>query len=343
MIITAAALRKKTVVFFLMAVLAVLLLLLRPALAEELVPGPEGESFADDAPEENPEALISETEMGESVPAESAGKDGEDSAATLTEAMPIDFPDGVNSKPFIPESLEVVRFDDGFPDETSFAVIGSDDRTTIKDLSKYPYCAIAYLEVTASCGETWTGTGFMIGDRWLMTAGHCLYCTDHGAWAQKIIFYFGYRNRNSYYFRYNGGWKPWISTAVYNARHGDNSTYSDYDYGYVRLEKNIVNKTGCFGFIPGETDSKLSSTTYYCAGYADGKLKVDRDRVQPISENRISHTIDTVPGNSGAPIYTSDYYAVAINTAHALDHSKNFGVRITRTIYDYLRQAGYPN
>ena len=50
------------------------------------------------------------------------------------------------------------------------------------------------------------------------------------------------------------------------------------------LEKNIVNKTGCFGFIPGETDSKLSSTTYYCAGYADGKLKVDRDRVQPIND-----------------------------------------------------------
>ena len=35
-------------------------------------------------------------------------------------------------------------------EEPPLAVIGSDDRKTIKNLNQFPYCAIAYIEVTGT-------------------------------------------------------------------------------------------------------------------------------------------------------------------------------------------------
>ena len=338
---TRSAVRKTSMLLLITVLMMTLLPASVPALGEEAAPEAESAAAfqAEAIPVPDPEAL-DEAEVKAIFDAMDPNVTGQ----FLEDSLPVDFPAGTDIQPTIPEHMEAVQYIDTFDDEEQpLAVIGSDDRKTIKNLNQFPYCAIAYIEVTGTCGHSWCGTGFMISDRWLMTAGHCLYCTKHSAWPEKIQLYFGYRNRSSYYYRYNGGCNAWVSSQVANARDGDNSTYSEYDYGFIRLDQSTGNKTGNFGVIWGERDSTLRSRVYYCAGYADGMLKMDYDGVQPINERRISHTIDMVAGNSGSPIYNSEYFAVAINTAEAMSKTKNFGVRLSGEIYQNILKAGFPN
>ena len=88
-------------------------------------------------------------------------------------------------KPFIPDDLEKTVF-------------GKDDSITVSNPASYPFSAIAYMEVTGKCGCDWTASGYMVGTDKMLTAAHCLFCTEHWEQAEKIIFYFGYKNRRNY-------------------------------------------------------------------------------------------------------------------------------------------------
>lgn len=229
--------------------------------------------------------------------------------------------------PFIPETGEEEK-----------AIIEADNRTTITKPSQYPYSAIAYIEAEATCGCPWTGTGFMISSRWMLTAGHCMYCTDHLKPVKYVKFYFGYKNARNYLLCQDAGCTIWVSNYV-----KEGSGYSSDDYAYIRFDKKIGDTVGWFGYWYGAPDNKVDNHVFYCAGYRDGILKSDYDWVNVISEKRISHTIDTLPGNSGAPIFDDDYYVVAIHTAHAHDESENYGVRFTNQLYRFMQSAGFPD
>lgn len=240
-----------------------------------------------------------------------------------------DGPVGENA-PFIPEGmLEDV-------DEGDRAVIGADNRSSVNP-SKYPYSAIAYMEVYGKCDCSWTATGFMVDKDWLMTAGHCLVCTQHQQWADRITFYFGYRSRSDYLYRYNSQWTAWTDNTLFA---GDNS-YKDHDWGYVKLNKNVGDTTGWFGMRYGMADSEYDLEWFNVAGYRNGKIQTSVGHAEAYNSYRVLHYADTEPGYSGCPVFDNEYYAVAINTAHFTDGTANIGRRITSQLYQDMQSNGF--
>ena len=246
---------------------------------------------------------------------------------SLQELLGHDYPedakgtDEVFSEPFIPDEV--------LPDRR---IVGTDDRRTVSNPAVYPYSAVAYMVVHAECGCDWTGSAFMVGKRGAMTASHCLVCTTHNRCADRITLYFGHKPNGSYFYKYDDATSYW-----YGISGGGNDR--GWDYGYIRLNRNVGDKTGWFG-TRSMSDSALNGALMNLAGYRQGEMKRDFDYVTVVNANVIDHRIDTEKGYSGCPIYDDDYYAVAINVAEYTNFEGNIGRRITGSLQDDMRAAG---
>ena len=108
-------------------------------------------------------------------------------------------------EPFIPEDM-ISEGSDNSDEIIEDAIFGNDGRVKVIKPYKYPFSTIANMVVTAKCGDSWCGTGFMVSRDRLLTAAHVLVCPRHNAWATHIDFYFGYQNKNKYLYHYRGKW-----------------------------------------------------------------------------------------------------------------------------------------
>ncbi len=223
--------------------------------------------------------------------------------------------------PYIPENMEKTIF-------------GNDDRITVSSPSTFPYSAIAYMKMKYKCNCRSTGTGFVAGTKnTVFTAAHCVVCSEHGEWAEEITFYFGYKNDRNYLYKYNGKWYAYAGNTFANK-----SYTIDGDYAVIRLYSDVGDKTGSFGVRWNPSDSMLTSAYAYVAGYRDGVLRYDQGFLSSGGQNHIHYTLDTLPGNSGGPVFTGDYYAIGINIAQ--NNAYNIAYRINNDVfyaYDYVK------
>ena len=230
------------------------------------------------------------------------------------------------------------------PDNFQKAIFGEDDRVRVKNTGKYPYSAIAYMKMRYGCGCQATGSGFMIGKRFLMTAAHCLVCEEHRKPISKVTFYFGYKGKGDYLYKYNGGFSYWYGTSFPGGYTAENM---NWDYGYVKFEKKVGNKTGWFGTQWGLDDGQIAGEVYKLAGYRDKKLRYDYGATYPINDYLMGISADAVAGNSGCPVFTNQYYAVGIYIAEGFymdgstTYAENIVRRFTPELRRYLMEAGY--
>lgn len=241
-----------------------------------------------------------------------------------------------------PEALPEVSLTPFTPDTLDKAIIGADDRITISNTGVYPYSAIAYLEVTGRCGCNWTASGFMVGRDCLMTGAHCVFCGDHNQSAEHIVMYFGYKSHKNYLLKYDGDTNYWYGTNVY-----ENGKFNtDWDFAFIKLRKPVGDTTGWFG-LSVRSDSELTGARFEVAGYRDGLLKKDWGTTSIRNQYVITYDSDTLPGNSGCPVFTSDYYVVAINVAQVSDSNDvgmyNIGRRITQDLVNEMTSLGMFN
>ncbi len=224
----------------------------------------------------------------------------------------------LSSEPYMPEGLEK-------------SVIGLDDRITVVP-SQYPYSCIALLDVEAECGCTWTASGFMVSRYGLMTCSHALYCDDHHKPAEYIDFYFGYRSLKDYYYRYDGRFTFWWGDRTQSDFQFDN------DYGYVLFQTPVGDTTGWLG-TQVLSDGEAKNGVYYNAGYCDGVIKTSSGNMEVYNTKVFKHYLDTEGGYSGSPIFTADYYAVAINVGH---NSNNYNIarRIDSNLIERMSMNG---
>lgn len=211
-------------------------------------------------------------------------------------------------------------------------VIGEDDRIRIRDTIEYPYSAICSLEITASNGRHFVGTGWLVDERTVVTAGHCVYLAEQGGWARRIEVYPG-RNGHE-------GRVPIRAVRLHSNRGWTRDRRRSADYGAITIDEPIPDY-GSFGYVTLK-DSDLMSQVYHVVGYsADKPSGTLWGHLRPLAEvrkNTLIYETDTYGGNSGCPVFyldRNDVYAVGIHNYG--DLSGNVATRITEEVFDNIQ------
>ena len=201
--------------------------------------------------------------------------------------------------------------------------------------------AMAFMEITFTCGCSRVGTGAMIGRRGLVTAAHNLFCPEHGKEQKSCSFAFGSKSVNSAWYRYSGKYSYYAYDTFRNGYD------SEYDIGYVVFDKPVGDETGYFGWIVGN-DYDLAWEYVNVYAYTN-KGKMDSLFVQEeVLNDREVYWNGYLGYSDGGPVVINcgdgngkeaDYRVVAVYTSH--DSSGNgYGRRLTMNVINDMRAAG---
>lgn len=199
--------------------------------------------------------------------------------------------------------------------------------------------AIAFMSIKFQCGCSRTGTGAMIGRRGLITAGHNLYCKEHGKPLKTCSFLFGAKSTKSGKKRYNGG----FSYYVYDTFKNGYSTTNDI--GYVVFDTALGDSTGWFACRAG-SDYYLNEEYTNIYNYSEkGRLETYYS-VQYVANSKQIYWDGFIgyEAGEGGPVFFSyeglEYpEVVAVYTHYDLSGS-SYGRRITGNIIDDMEADG---
>ena len=219
-------------------------------------------------------------------------------------------------------------------------IIGQDDRIQIENTEKFPYGAVAFMDVICACGCGWECTGTIAGKpNIILTAAHALVCADHGESAESIIFYFGYRNHRQYRLRYDGNWKAWAGNDYL-----DHEYSFQEDWGLVLLDEPIGEQVGCLEILWPEDNSTFSAQTASIVGYSDGTLYADQGDLRFMEPEHFQYKMDQDSGASGGPILDENNRVIGVVIGHQTDDDgdqSNVGLMLTKALRDaYEEIAG---
>jgi V8-like Glu-specific endopeptidase len=211
-------------------------------------------------------------------------------------------------------------------------VLGKDDRIRIKDTKVNPWNRVCHLRITAANGDIFLGTGFLVGRRSVVTAGHCVYLHGNGGWAKSIEVTPG-RNLSEKPF----GVIP--AKSLSSVRGWTAGRKRACDYGFIELSREPKPFPGAFA-VKAYGDNYLTGKRLNTAGYPGDKAKImpgsmwyHGREAKSISKTVITYDIDTAGGQSGSAVWITSggsRTAVAIHTNGA--PSGNSATRITADV-----------
>jgi V8-like Glu-specific endopeptidase len=215
------------------------------------------------------------------------------------------------------------------------SILGIDTRKNIARTTRQPWRHICALRIEFPSGKVYTGTGFFVGPRAVVTAGHCVYLHNQGGWARKIMVIPGA----------NGSSQPLgsaISTTFRSVGGWVNGKKPECDYGCVILPSGTAFRSnpGSLGFAAFDT-GKLLAKTAVLYGYPGdkpfGELWGDKRRIKTVTSKNLIYEIDTMGGQSGSPVYikqNGQRFAVGIHNYGGA--TSNSATRITQDVYRRL-------
>ncbi len=185
-------------------------------------------------------------------------------------------------------------------------VIDHDDRVRILDTELAPWRMICALRLHGGSGAGAIGTGWFIGPRTVVTAGHCVFSSQLlGGWASTIEVIPGLNGNGT-----DAGARPYgsvSSTRFSSVDRWVEKEDPDFDVGCIHLDQDKGNEVGWFaiGALPAE---ELVSYLANVAGYpadrgAGAELFHDKNRVLRVGERRLFYETDSYGGQSGAPVW----------------------------------------
>lgn len=209
-------------------------------------------------------------------------------------------PDGVKH--------EFERLDKTRPIESLFfdfveSVCPPDDRMPEANNEIAPWSGICQLIIDIGSGERALGSGFLVSERCVVTAGHCVHRGEGGGYFSQVEVIPGCR----------GNYRPFGSqmSSVMKAADGwtINGRLAD-DYGVIILPQPFVassnGQSPAMGVMAVLDDAALLGTEVYICGYpADkpfGTLFSDSDPIRSVAAQRLFYDADTYGGNSGCPV-----------------------------------------
>jgi len=225
---------------------------------------------------------------------------------------------------------------DDFPMPES--VCGRDDRVRITGTTRIPWRLVCKLVMTFKDGARGGCTGWLIGPRTVMTAGHCIYSHSHGGWAEKVEVIPGM----------NGSSKPFGSQVArwfFSVKGWTKSKKPTHDYGAIILPNDkLGRRLGWFGFA-ALSNSSLRNLLVNNSGYAGdkpyGTQWFNAGRITHVESRRLKYMIDTAGGHSGSPTWRlrkGQRHGVGI---HAYGGCPNASTRITKPVFDNMKRWKY--
>lgn len=216
-------------------------------------------------------------------------------------------------------------------------VIGEDDRVRINNTTTYPWRTICSLLITAKDGSRWIGTGWLVGPRTVITAGHVVYIHNRGGWVKSIEVIPGR----------NGASRPYGSCVATNFRSVKGWTKNNkrsHDYGAIILPKDcrFGDRVGYFGYANLNLTSLLNlkvNLSGYPGDKETGTQWWHARRVKLVTARTLVYNIDTAGGQSGSPVWRlkdGKRHVVGIHTNGA--SSGNSATRITKPVFDNIKK-----
>jgi V8-like Glu-specific endopeptidase len=224
------------------------------------------------------------------------------------------------------------------PEGVMEAIIGVDDRTRITDTTIYPYRAIASLLIVAADNSPWIGTGWFISPKTLVTAGHCVFIKNSGVpgrdgWVKSIKVIPG---RNASVMPFGSAISNNFKSVTAWTMNGN----ANHDYGAIILNTPLGSTVGTFGFGV-YSDADLLATTANVSGYPGDKPSGTQwfhaRKVTSVNPLKVFYDIDTMGGQSGAPVWriiNGRRFAIAVHAYGGA--TANSGTRITAAVHANL-------
>ncbi|MGH8477840.1 MAG: trypsin-like serine peptidase [Methylococcales bacterium] len=217
-------------------------------------------------------------------------------------------------------------------------VIGSDARYRIlPKASGYPERAIGLL-IFNQGDSSFICTGWLINANTVATAGHCVHQGNGGSFSSNVVFYPGRDAASS----------PFGSCSartLFTVNGWATDGNEQFDYGAVKLNCNVGNTTGWFGFF--SQTASLVGLPVQVSGYPGdkpfGTQWSGSGDVQISEARKTRYMIDTAGGQSGGPVFETDRVGdfcggPCANTIHTygLSNGRNSGTRIDEAVFNNL-------
>ncbi|MCP5007796.1 MAG: serine protease [Planctomycetes bacterium] len=244
--------------------------------------------------------------------------------------------EGFTSQYFeVDEGLESIppscQIEFGLPE----SVCGRDDRVRIREATRIPWRMICQLIITGKDGLKSRCSGWFIGPKCVMTAGHCVYNHSAGGWAKQIEVIPGM----------DAGSRPFgsmIATTFRSVKGWTNNKKSTHDYGaIINPNGSLGNKVGWFGFA-NLSNRALNNLLVNNSGYPGdksfGTQWFNAGRITKVTTQRLFYTIDTFGGQSGSVVWrykNGKRHALGV---HSYGGCPNKSVRISKSVFNNMKK-----
>ncbi len=214
---------------------------------------------------------------------------------------------------------------------------GSDGRTKVASTKVHPYSAIVYLEIYFGLIKR-VGTGFLISDNIVVTAGHCVYNQKYG-WATSITVIPGKDGYSVFNDPYGVATSKRLGVSKEWHREGDTA----YDWGTIKIVDSLVGNPGKID-IASIDNRTAAGTNINISGYptsVNDKIVYSQyemsGTINRATAYRFYYDIDVSGGQSGAPILNENNVAIGIHTAAT--ETENTGIMFNDNVLYYLEQC----